>query len=177
MARNGALSVGFGGSMFTGKDILALGFEPGPHIGKMIEAANAASVLDKEALKHLAPPKPLPLRSGSFELLAEATNDDERANLAAVSATMAELVKTPVVRAASAMPDTCPAGSLGDFEQETAGIDCRFYSGVPDLSELPSGYKNAAEVRRQIDRFGLAEGVDEVLPYGCIMGGEFERKW
>lgn len=86
--------------MFTGKDILALGFEPGPHIGKMIEAANATGSLDIDALRRFEPPKPLALREGSFELLAEATNEDEAANLAAVSATMAEVVKTPVVKAA-----------------------------------------------------------------------------
>jgi tRNA-splicing ligase RtcB len=54
------------------------------------------------------------------------------------------------------------------------GIDARWFSGTPDTSEMPSGYKNAASVRRQIAKFGLAEIVDEVLPYGCIMAGEFD---
>ena len=38
----------------------------------------------------------------------------------------------------------------------------------------PSAYKNAATVRRQIESFGLAELVDEVVPYGCIMAGDWE---
>ncbi len=52
------------------------------------------------------------------------------------------------------------------------GLDIRGYLGKPDLSELPSAYKSAASVRRQIESFGLAEIVDEVLPYGSIMAGE-----
>ncbi|WP_312037321.1 RtcB family protein [Mesorhizobium caraganae] len=50
----------------------------------------------------------------------------------------------------------------------------RFFSGVTDISELPTAYKNAASMRRQIEHFGLAEIVDEVLPYGCIMAGDWE---
>ena len=64
---------------------------------------------------------------------------------------------------------------LGDVAGETQGLDVRFYSGKPDRSELPSGYKNAAEVKRQIAHFGLAEVVDEVLPHGCIMAGDWEQ--
>ncbi|TPN83809.1 RtcB family protein [Mesorhizobium sp. CU2] len=60
------------------------------------------------------------------------------------------------------------------FAEETRGIDARFFSGVTDISELPSAYKNAASMRRQIEHFGLAEIVDEVLPYGCIMAGDWE---
>jgi hypothetical protein len=60
------------------------------------------------------------------------------------------------------------------FAEETKGIDARFFSGVTDISELPSAYKNAAAVRRQIETYDLAEIVDEVLPYGCIMAGDWE---
>jgi tRNA-splicing ligase RtcB (3'-phosphate/5'-hydroxy nucleic acid ligase) len=55
------------------------------------------------------------------------------------------------------------------------GLDIRSYCGVPDLSELPSAYKSAAQVRRQIERFGLAEVVDEIVPYGSIMAGDWEK--
>ena len=58
--------------------------------------------------------------------------------------------------------------------EEAAGIDLRFYSNVPDISELPSAYKKADSVRAQITRYGLADLVDEVLPYGCIMAGDWE---
>jgi len=62
------------------------------------------------------------------------------------------------------------------FARETAGIDARFL-GEPDLSELPGAYKNADQVRAQIDRFGLAEVTDLIQPYGSIMAGEMEMPW
>ncbi|MEM9098496.1 MAG: RtcB family protein [Pseudomonadota bacterium] len=61
------------------------------------------------------------------------------------------------------------------FAEETQGLDVRFYSGTIDISELPSAYKNAASVRDQMQRFGLAEVVDEITPYGSIMAGDWER--
>lgn len=59
--------------------------------------------------------------------------------------------------------------------KETEGLDVRFFSNAPDVSELPSAYKNAANVRAQIDHYGLAEVVDEVIPYGCIMAGDWQK--
>lgn len=53
-------------------------------------------------------------------------------------------------------------------------LDARWFSGTPDTSEMPGGYKNAESVRQQITKFGLAEIVDEVLPYGTIMAGEID---
>lgn len=69
--------------------------------------------------------------------------------------------------------------TLPDVDQHAAAglpdwLDARWFSGTPDTSEMPGGYKNAESVRRQIARFGLAEIVDEVLPFGCIMAGEFD---
>lgn len=57
------------------------------------------------------------------------------------------------------------------------GIDARFFSGRPDFSEFPAAYKDATTVRRQMVEFGLAEIVDEVVPYGCIMAGEQTQWW
>ena len=54
----------------------------------------------------------------------------------------------------------------------TAGLDIRWYSGTPDLSESPLGYKDASKVKAQIARFGLAAVVGEIQPQGCIMAGE-----
>lgn len=56
--------------------------------------------------------------------------------------------------------------------EQAPGIDARAYSGVHDLSELPGAYKSAALVRAQIETYGLAEIVDTVQPYGCIMAGQ-----
>lgn len=60
------------------------------------------------------------------------------------------------------------------FEQETKGLDIRFFSSNIDISELPSAYKNAKNVQEQMKEFGLGEVVDEILPYGCIMAGDWQ---
>lgn len=54
----------------------------------------------------------------------------------------------------------------------TKGLDIRWYYGKPDLSESPAGYKPAAQVRSQIEQFGLADVAAEITPLGCIMAGD-----
>ncbi|MDP4625219.1 MAG: RtcB family protein [Akkermansiaceae bacterium] len=61
--------------------------------------------------------------------------------------------------------------------ESTSGIDARWFSGVPDLSETPVAYKNAAEVKKQIADFGLAEVIAEIKPLGCIMAGHIDQPW
>ncbi len=61
------------------------------------------------------------------------------------------------------------------FHRETDGLDVRFYSGHVDVSELPSAYKSAQSVKDQMREFGLGEVVDEIIPYGCIMAGDWTR--
>lgn len=61
------------------------------------------------------------------------------------------------------------------FDRETEGLDVRFYSNEIDVSELPSAYKNATAVREQMEQFELGTVIDEVMPYGCIMAGDWER--
>ncbi len=61
------------------------------------------------------------------------------------------------------------------FARETEGLDVRFYSGFLDISELPSAYKDAATVQRQMAEFGLGEVVDRIQPYGCIMAGDWKQ--
>lgn len=60
------------------------------------------------------------------------------------------------------------------FKNETKGLDVRFYSNHIDISELPSAYKNAENVKAQMKEFNLGEVVDEILPYGCIMAGDWK---
>lgn len=61
------------------------------------------------------------------------------------------------------------------FYEETEGLDIRFFSNEIDVTELPSAYKNAESVRNQMKEFGLGTVVDEIVPYGCIMAGDWER--
>lgn len=63
------------------------------------------------------------------------------------------------------------------FNEETKGLDIRFFSGNIDISELPSAYKNSESVKRQMKEFNLGEVIDEIQPYGCIMGGEEIHDW
>jgi tRNA-splicing ligase RtcB len=60
------------------------------------------------------------------------------------------------------------------FKEETKGLDIRFFSGHIDISELPSAYKDATFVKRQMEEFGLGEVLDEIMPYGCIMAGDWQ---
>ncbi len=61
------------------------------------------------------------------------------------------------------------------FAAETQGLDVRFYSGIVDISELPSAYKSAASVAAQMRQFDLATVVDEIAPHGSIMAGDWQR--
>jgi hypothetical protein len=61
--------------------------------------------------------------------------------------------------------------------QQTEGLDVRFVSGRPDISETPIAYKSAATVRAQIDHFGLAEVIAEITPLGCLMAGDYDKPW
>lgn len=54
----------------------------------------------------------------------------------------------------------------------TAGVHVEWYYGKPDLSESPIGYKNASQVRAQIESFGLAQTIGVIKPLGCIMAGD-----
>ncbi len=70
-----------------------------------------------------------------------------------------------------------PARVKQALADTTAGLDVRWYNGAPDLSESPLGYKDAAKVKAQIARFGLATVVGEIEPLGCIMAGEEEEPY
>ncbi|WP_421703149.1 RtcB family protein [Aliiroseovarius sp.] len=60
---------------------------------------------------------------------------------------------------------------------ETEGLDVRFFAGKVDASELPSSYKRADAVVRQIKSYDLAEIEDYIDPYGCIMAGDVPPFW
>ena len=81
-----------------------------------------------------------------------------------------------VPAATSAERPTCAGRTEAEIvAEQTAGIDARFFCGVPDVSELPGAYKNAATLRAQIAEFVLAGVVDTIEPIGCIMAGDWQR--
>ena len=59
------------------------------------------------------------------------------------------------------------------FRRETRNIDARFASGKIDVSELPSAYKDADRVQADMKRFDLCDVVDQIMPHGAIMAGEY----
>lgn len=71
--------------------------------------------------------------------------------------------------------------SLGDVDvaarvaEETKGLYVRFWTGDPDLSELPSAYKNAASVISQMEKYDMASSHDKIYPVGCIMAGNWKK--
>ncbi|MEM7527484.1 MAG: RtcB family protein [Pseudomonadota bacterium] len=109
----------------TGNDLIAWGHRPGPHFGALLSKANAARaegfglVRIREMLAGDLPPPPpptLPLRprgAVSFHANIEVEGEDEAKNLASVTETMTELMRTPTIEAGAIMPDACPAGPVG----------------------------------------------------------------
>jgi tRNA-splicing ligase RtcB (3'-phosphate/5'-hydroxy nucleic acid ligase) len=62
--------------------------------------------------------------------------------------------------------------------QQTKGLDVRWWHGKPDLTETPLAYKPADQIRTQIESFGLAKIIGEIHPLGCIMAGDAgPRPW
>lgn len=60
--------------------------------------------------------------------------------------------------------------------QEAAqGVDLRFFSGLPDITELPAAYKPAAKILAAMAQFNLARITDRILPFGTIMAGDWEK--
>jgi hypothetical protein len=44
-----------------------------------------------------------------------------------------------------------------------------------DASELPSSYEPSAAISAQIESFDLAEIIDWIDPFGCLMAGDMPR--
>lgn len=66
-------------------------------------------------------------------------------------------------------------GREDHYALDTKGIDVRWFSGTPDLSECQSAYKNAKQIVAAIEENNLAKIFVRIIPYGCIMAGNFSR--
>jgi len=58
------------------------------------------------------------------------------------------------------------------YKRETEGLDVRWFSGEPDITELGGAYKSASHIRKQIAEHSLADVFGEIQPLGCVMAGE-----
>lgn len=106
-------------SQIGGRLLLGWGIEPGPKFKDALAEARRleAEGVDLEAIREAVVamfPRPAILKrrlSGTFaEAIAAETAEDE-ANIAAVRAHMADLMRCPVLEHGAIMPDACPAGS------------------------------------------------------------------
>lgn len=73
--------------------------------------------------------------------------------------------------------DTLIQRSAEIVDQQTEGLDVRFYYDRPDVSESPMAYKSAEQVADQIAQFGLADVIARITPKGCLMAGDYDKPW
>jgi len=106
----------------SGQDLIDAGMLQGKWFRPALDAANKVlsenGSMDEAmaAARTFQPGPTLALRtSGDIEIYSNirAENSFEQDNVEKVNATMRELVRTPVIRAAAIMPDACPAGPVG----------------------------------------------------------------
>ncbi|SET32779.1 RtcB family protein [Hymenobacter actinosclerus] len=136
--------------------------------GELYYHAKGATPLDPKFMPDITGPRIIPLNMAQPILIVEGTTTANNLGFAPHGAGR-NLSRTGHKRS-----------KLGQtkeeiFAEETQGIDARFFFNQIDISELPSAYKNAADVQQQILDFGLATVIDEIRPYGCLMAGDWEQ--
>lgn len=136
--------------------------------GDLFYHAKGATPLDEKFLPDITGPRLIPLNMAEPVLIVQGKTNDRNLGFAPHGA-------------GRNFSRSFHKKSLGEkpieeiFAEETKGLDVRFFSNEIDISELPSAYKNAQNVRNQMKEFGLGEVIDEVIPYGCIMAGDWKK--
>jgi tRNA-splicing ligase RtcB len=136
--------------------------------GDLFYHAKGATPLDPKFMPDITGPRIIPLNMAQPILIVEGTTTETNLGFAPHGAGRnLSRTKHKYSKVGQTTEDV--------FAEETQGIDARFFFNRIDISELPSAYKNAEEVKRQITHFDLATTIDEILPYGCIMAGDWEQ--
>ena len=134
--------------------------------GDLFYHAKGATPLDKKFMPDITGPRLIPLNMSEPVLIVEGATTANNLGFAPhgagrnVSRTQHRRSKTGT--------------TMQIFKEETRGLDIRFFSKEIDITELPSAYKDANAVRQQMEEFGLGTVIDEVMPYGCIMAGDWQ---
>ena len=136
--------------------------------GDLFYHAKGATPLDEKFMPDITGPRLIPLNMAEPVLIVEGKTTANNLGFAPHGAGR-NMSRTQHKRSKEGMTKE------EVFALETAGLDVRFYSKEIDVSELPSAYKNAEAVRTQMGEFGLGTVIDEVLPFGCIMAGDWEK--
>lgn len=135
--------------------------------GDLFYHAKGATPLDKKFMPDITGPRLIPLNMSEPVLIVEGNTTASNLGFAPhgagrnVSRTQHRRSKTGT--------------TMQIFKEETRGLDIRFFSKEIDITELPSAYKSANAVRQQMEEFGLGTVIDEVMPYGCIMAGDWQK--
>lgn len=136
--------------------------------GNLFYHAKGATPLDKKFMPDITGPRLIPLNMSEPVLIVEGKTTSTNLGFAPHGAGR-NLSRTQHRKS--------KADKTFDeiFKEETKGLDVRFFSNEIDITELPSAYKNAENVRTQMDTYGLGQVIDEVIPYGCIMAGDWQK--
>jgi tRNA-splicing ligase RtcB len=136
--------------------------------GDLFYHAKGATPLDPKFMPDITGPRIIPLNMAQPILIVEGTTTGNNLGFAPHGAGR-NLSRT--------RHKYSKAGQTAEalFAEETQGIDARFFFNRIDISELPSAYKDAEEVKQQITEFNLATIIDEIRPYGCLMAGDWEQ--
>jgi RNA-splicing ligase RtcB len=136
--------------------------------GDLFYHAKGATPLDKKFMPDITGPRLIPLNMSEPVLIVEGETTNTNLGFAPHGAGR---------NVSRSQHRKTKEGKTFDeiFHEETEGLDVRFFSEEIDITELPSAYKNAEAVRNQMEEFGLGKVIDEVLPYGCIMAGDWKK--
>ncbi|WP_452220156.1 RtcB family protein [Lacinutrix salivirga] len=135
--------------------------------GDLFYHAKGATPLDAKFMPDITGPRLIPLNMSEPVLIVEGDTTNTNLGFAPhgagrnVSRTQHRKSKTGT--------------TMQIFKEETRGLDVRFFSKEIDITELPSAYKNAKAVRAQMEDYNLGKVIDEVMPYGCIMAGDWQK--
>jgi len=136
--------------------------------GDLFFHAKGATPLNEKYMPDVTGPRLIPLNMAEPILIVEGESTESNLGFAPHGAGR-NVSRTSHRRSKGERPIT------EIFAEETAGLDVRFFSNEVDITELPSAYKNAESVRNQMEEFGLGKVIDEVMPYGSIMAGDWQK--
>ena len=102
----------------TGKDLIAMGYQPGKWMKEALAYINSHSLTEEELAHYLVQFKAPPIMElleepAPFAINIKAESELEEANVQSVIATMEALMKTPTMVEGAIMPDACPTGPIG----------------------------------------------------------------
>jgi RNA-splicing ligase RtcB len=135
--------------------------------GDLFYHAKGATPLDDKFMPDITGPRLIPLNMAEPVLIVQGKTNERNLGFA--------LTEQEEISAEASIKNLWLIKPLKRFSMRKQRIGYPFLSNEIDISELPSAYKSAKNVRAQIEEYGLCEVLDEVMPYGCIMAGDVQK--